>query len=401
MTAEQRRLQLEEQLRQAQKLEALGQLAGGVSHDFNNLLTVMRSYASFINAAMERLPDGSGAEQARDDAQSIVEACDSAAQLTRQLLAFSRKQLLVPEVLVVNEVVERFAKLLRRTLGENIHLVTELSPDLWTVKIDRGQLEQILANLAVNARDAMPQGGTLTIRTRNQERVDGGRRAVLEVTDTGCGMPPEVAANAFEPFFTTKGGERGAGLGLATVRGIVEQAEGTIAFDSKQDQGTTFRIELPTAQGESRGWSPDPVGVLRPGRGERILVVEDDDIVRKVTHRILAQAGYSVLDASTGAEAMDVMRLREGTIDLLLADVRLPDTSGPELARRIFDDEPEASILLMSAWAVEVTHPDGARGVGAFLPKPFTPEDLLRCVRDALDQGIRIRPKGRGKDAAA
>jgi PAS domain S-box-containing protein len=381
---------LEEQLRQSQKMEAIGQLAGGIAHDFNNLLTTVLGYS---NMALNRL---SPHEPIREEIEEIQRAGERAANLTRQLLAFSRKQLFEPKVLDVNIRIVESTRMLARLIGERIRLVTELEPSLGRVRADPGQIEQVLVNLVVNARDAMPDGGTLTIRTQNVE-VDlvssrrhlgapPGSYVVLSVADTGVGIDAETQKRIFEPFFTTKEKPLGTGLGLATVYGIVRQSGGQVYVESAPGEGATFRVYLPSV---AEAVSPEEIDLEPPGpaRGsETILLVEDEGPVRELTRRCLEQRGYAVLPAASAEEALDVLAGHGGSLDLLLTDVVMPGASGPDLARRLTRERPDLQVLFVSGYPDD--SPDSARLLepGApFLQKPFTADTLARKVRDVLD----------------
>ncbi|HTP52370.1 MAG TPA: bacteriohemerythrin [Anaeromyxobacteraceae bacterium] len=378
--------ELEERFRQAQKLESIGRLAGGIAHDFNNLLTVILS-------GVETLKKES-AQQSRVQRDAIDEisiAGQRAADLTRQMLAFARKQVIAPVSLDLGAVVRGAEKLLRRTLGEDVHLVTRLGPGLWPVHCDRGQIEQVILNLAVNARDAMPGGGTLSIETSNAEtelpashpEMRPGSYVRLTVRDTGSGMKPEVKARLFEPFFTTKPQGKGTGLGLATVYGIVQQSEGYVVVETEEGRGTTFDLYFPRSR-ETAGEAPE-VQVPASGGTETILVVEDDPSVREVTVRSLRSSGYHVLVASDGREAIE-MALRKGPLDLLLTDVIMPGLNGRELADEVRRTRPDLRVLYMSGYTQDVISQAGVLDSGIeFLPKPFTPALLQERVRKVLD----------------
>jgi len=382
-------LLLEEQLRQAQKMEAIGQLAGGVAHDFNNLLTVIKGYSDFIRATSA--PD----DEHHQDADEIRHAADRAALLTQQLLAFSRKQVLRPEVLEINRVVGEASRMLGRLLGENVALDLRLAPDAGAVRADAGQLQQVLLNLAVNARDAMPSGGHLTIATdmvvterdapAQPAPLSPGRYVRLTVVDTGMGMTPEVLRHAFEPFFTTKAPGKGTGLGLSTVYGIVTQSNGRLWVDSAPGRGTTFEIFFPQA-GEP---AADPaLAVTTPdARGsETALLVEDDAMVRRLAEATLERAGYRVLTAANGADALRLAAGRDGPIDLVITDVVMPGMPGPELARRLEAAHPGLRVLYMSGYADDTMARLGlSEERVSFLAKPFAPDELVRRVRDVLD----------------
>jgi len=380
---------LEEQFRQAQKMEAVGQLAGGIAHDFNNLLTAILGNTQLL---LRDLPPG---DAKRGDVEEIRKASERAASLTRQLLAYSRRQMLQPEVLDLNGVVAEMDRMLRRLIGEHIALVTVLAPQLGSVRADPNQLEQVIVNLAVNARDAMPDGGKLTIETANVE-LDAtfaqahlgsvpGSYAMVAVTDTGVGMDATVRAHLFEPFFTTKEVGKGTGLGLATVYGIVKQSDGYISVYSEVGRGTSFKIYLPRID------TPAPVQASpakdRPDRGtETILVVEDEPAVLSLSRRALEAQGYVVLAASDAAAAMRVVERHGGTIHLLLTDVVMPGLSGRELADRLATRRPGIRVLYMSGYPGDAVVQHGALPHGsAFLQKPFSPDGLARKVRDVLD----------------
>jgi signal transduction histidine kinase len=384
--AEKERLQL--QLQHSQRLESLGQLAGGIAHDFNNLLAVILGYATFV---ARRAPEGSEDER---DVTEIRKAGERATRLTHQLLAFARRDTVRPKVLDLTGVVLEMEQLLRRTLGEHVRLQTALATDLWPIMADYGQLEQVLVNLAVNARDAMPEGGTLTLDTENvhadaayvaaRPGIELGRYVRLRVSDTGVGMAPEVAEHAFEPFFTTKPKGHGTGLGLATIYGIVTAAGGAVQIYSEPGLGTTLTVLLPATDAQPPA-PADPRGELRRGAGETVLVVEDEPAMLEVARRLLAGGGYSVLTAGGGEEALRVATGHEGTIDLLLTDVVMPGMLGKEVAKRIAQLRPGIAVLYMSGYAQSVIGPMGDLANGhAIVDKPFTEADLLGHVADAL-----------------
>ncbi|HEY9427490.1 MAG TPA: ATP-binding protein [Gemmatimonadaceae bacterium] len=382
---------LEAQLRQAQKMEAVGQLAGGVAHDFNNLLTVIKAH-TFI--ALDGLPADA---PAREDLVAVNDAAGRAADLTRRLLAFSRKQLLQPRVLDLNAAVSGVLPMLERLIGEDIEVVTELDPSLHTVSADPAQLEQVIMNLAVNSRDAMPHGGVFRIATGNvelrEERAmeDGftmqpGSYVVLEVGDTGVGMDAATRSRIFEPFFTTKEQGKGTGLGLAMVYGIVKQSGGYVRVDSEPGKGTRFEIWLPRVE-STEASSPRFERAAAPRGGtETVLVVEDEEAVRHVVRRVLELQGYTVHTARDGTEALRVAREQEGRIDLVMTDVILPEMSGPAIVERLLAEWPRAKVLYMSGYAAEEAAKRGLLEPGtALLRKPFTLDDLARAVRGVLD----------------
>jgi PAS domain S-box-containing protein len=380
----------EVQLRQSQKMEAVGRLAGGVAHDFNNLLTSILGHTELLLAEMAE------DDARREDIAEIRHAAERAADLTSQLLAFSRKQVIAPKVLDLNAVIGRITGMLGRLIGEPIALATALEPTLGRVLADPGQIEQVLVNLVVNARDAMPEGGRLRIETDNvvleeafARRYDGalpGPHVMLAVIDEGAGMDPEVQSHIFEPFFTTKDKAKGTGLGLATVYGIVKQSGGYIAVDSAPGAGTSVRIYLPLA-----AVMPLPEVPARPERttrgSETILLVEDEDSVRGLTRRILAKAGYTVLSAPDAHEALRVSAEYQSRIDLLLTDVIMSGPSGPRLAETLAGLRADLAVLFMSGYNEDTIVRQGVLRQGvAYLQKPFTPAGLLHRVRDTLDQ---------------
>ena len=388
---DQRRLQ--QQVLQSQKMEAVGRLAGGVAHDFNNLLTVITSYSDLL---LEDLAPG---DAKRDDVEQVRKAADGAAALTRQLLAFSRQQVVEPRVVSLNTVVEGLQKILRRVIGEDIDLAITLAPDLGAVRADVGQLEQVLMNLAVNARDAMPTGGRLTIETanvehdpdyaRDQEAAAVRRFAMLAVSDTGCGMDEATKARIFEPFFTTKEPGKGTGLGLATVYGIVKQAGGFIWVYSEPDQGTSFKVYLPEVDATAERPTAVP-GARVPGGTETVLLVEDAAAVRAVTKQVLERQGYKVLEAADGEAALQLAQRHRGPIDLLLTDVVMPRLSGRELAGQFARLRPDTRVLYASGYTDDSVVRHGILESGtAYLQKPFSPESLARKVREVLDAGAR------------
>jgi PAS domain S-box-containing protein len=379
---------LEEQLRQSQKMEAVGRLAGGVAHDFNNLLTVIKGYSELM---LDQVKQG---DPLRDEVEEVKKAADRAATLTRQLLAFSRKQVLEPKVLDLNQVVSTMERLLRRLLGEDIQFHTQLAPDLGRVKADPGQTEQVIMNLAVNARDAMPIGGKLTISTANvtvsapgrpEHTIPPGAYIVLTVTDTGVGMDAETRSRIFEPFFTTKEQGKGTGLGLSTVYGIVKQSGGYISLQSEPGMGASFEIYFPRVN-EAVDAAADTSAAQRRRGYETILLVEDEDGVRALTRQILQKHGYTVLETSHGGEALLACENHKDAIHLLLTDVVLSQMSGRELAQRLAQMRPEMKVLYMSGYSEDAIVQHGVLGTGtSFLQKPFNTETLITKVREILD----------------
>ncbi|HEV2177660.1 MAG TPA: response regulator [Terriglobia bacterium] len=381
------RKQLEEQLRQSQKIEAVGRLAGGVAHDFNNLLTAILGYSDL---ALETLPDSS---PLRRQILEIKKAGERAASLTRQLLAFSRQQVLAPQVLDLNTVVAEMEKLLRRLIGEDIELTSVSEPRLGRVKADPGQIEQVILNLAVNARDAMPEGGQITLETANfvvdeahaREHLglNPGPYVALAVRDTGCGMDAEIRSHIFEPFFTTKEKGKGTGLGLSMVYGVVKQSGGYIWVESEPGQGSCFTVYLPRVEAELPG-KKNPSVVGRTVASETILLVEDEDSVRELVRRVLEAKGYKVLEASRGEQALEAAEKHPDPIRLLLTDVVMPHMNGRELARRLAPSHPEARVLFMSGYIGNTADGKELESEGAFLHKPFTSDALARKVREVL-----------------
>ena len=384
------RKSLEEQFRQAQKMEAIGRLAGGVAHDFNNLLTVINGYSA------QALTELSKSDPFHEEFGEIARAGDRAAGLTRQLLAFSRRQMLQPQVFNANEVVGDMDKMLRRVLGEDIELATILNPRLEPILADRGQLEQVIMNLAVNARDAMPNGGKLTIETAPAEldrayadyhpSVKPGRYAMIAVSDSGQGMDETTKARIFEPFFTTKAPGQGTGLGLSTVYGIVEQSGGTIWVYSELGKGTTFKIYFPRAA--ATGVAPEgPRGAVRPAGGsETVLIVEDDESVAKLIRTLLQHAGYTVLEAKNGKDALHLLTTHSGAVHLVVTDMVMPQMSGWELLQKIGEFRPGLKALFMSGYTDNALLRQGmATSQTPFLQKPFTPTALVSKVREVID----------------
>jgi PAS domain S-box-containing protein len=383
------RRRLEAELLQSQKMETVGRLAGGVAHDFNNLLTVITGYADMALATIG--PD----DLVRDDLDAILKAAQRAANLTRQLLTFARKQVIEARVINLNDLVLELNNLLRRLIGEDIELIVRLAPDLWTVRVDPSQIEQVLVNLAVNARDAMSNGGILTIETENvdlerseEQHIDvvTGPYVLLAVSDTGVGIEPAVREHIFEPFFTTKGPGRGTGLGLATCYGIIAQHGGYIWPYSEAGQGTTFKMYLPRVQSAAVSDQPDR-GAEGPPRGDEvILLAEDEESVRALTARMLRKLGYTVLEAVDGEEALQIARAQGGSIDLLLTDVVMPRMGGLRLREQLVGLFPGVRVLYMSGYTDNALIYQGRLEEGVdLLLKPFAPLALARKVRDALD----------------
>jgi len=383
------------QLQQSQKLEAIGQLAGGVAHDFNNMLTAIIGYTDL---SLRRV----GLENPiRRNLEETKKAAERAASLVRQLLAFSRKQILEPKVLDLNDVVKDMHKMLTRLIGENIKLATRLETDLGSVKADPCQVEQIIVNLVVNARDAMPRGGRVTIETANvalddqfavkkHVSVKPGEYVMLAVSDTGSGMDQETQARIFEPFFTTKEVGKGTGLGLSTVYGIVKQSGGNIWVYSEEGLGTVFKVYLPRIDDATASTIARQSQETSAPRGtETILLVEDEDVVRGLTRKILMQAGYNVLDAKGGDEAIRLCHAHAGPIDLLLTDVVMPEVSGKEVADRLLELRPSIRVLYMSGYTDEAIVQHGVLDANVkFIQKPFTWVGLTRKVREVLNRNL-------------
>jgi two-component system cell cycle sensor histidine kinase/response regulator CckA len=383
------RKRLEQQLVQSQKMEAVGRLAGGVAHDFNNLLTAIIGYSQLM---MARIED----ERMRRELEEIMKAGERAAALTRQLLAFSRKQVLQPQIVNVNEIVSGACAMLDRLIGEDVELIAVPDPDIGRIRADPGQIEQVLMNLVVNARDAMPSGGTLAIRTSNLCVTEHGSHehiglrpgdyVMIEVVDTGFGMDNETISHIFEPFFTTKEPGRGTGLGLSTVYGIVKQSGGSILVNSQPGSGTTFRIYLPRA--DETAFPPKaPVRVPSLASGtETILLVEDEPSVRALASEVLQLSGYTLLESSSASEAIRIAEAFPDPIHLMVTDVVMPRMSGRELARRLGTILPDTRVLFMSGYTEDAIVNHGVIESGAgFLQKPFTPSELARKVREILD----------------
>lgn len=388
------RKQLEEQLRQSQKMEAVGRLAGGVAHDFNNLLTALSGYTDLL---LQRRPTEQ--EPFHHDVEQIKKVGERAASLTRQLLVFSRKQAVSPRKLSLNRIVVDMEKMLRRMIGEDIELVTILKSQAGFVEADPGQIEQVIMNLVVNARDAMPQGGKLTIETadvyldeayiRQHIETRAGHYVVMAISDNGHGMDNQTCARIFEPFFTTKDPDKGTGLGLSTVYGIVKQSNGHIWVYSEPEQGTTFKIYFPKVHAGTKPAQPQELTVPIPVGSETILLVEDEDVVRNLAIRILRRGGYTVLAASQGAEAIQICRQYQGAIDLLVTDVVMPGgMNGRELAEQLLPQYPALKVLYMSGYTDDVIVRHGISDETlAFLEKPFSPDVLARKVHQMLTEG--------------
>jgi two-component system cell cycle sensor histidine kinase/response regulator CckA len=380
----------EEQLRQWQRVEAIGRLAGGVAHDFNNLLMTIKGCSELLLGELD------SHDSRREEVEEIRKAAERATALTRQLLAFGRRQVLQPQVLDLNEVVANMDRMLQRLIGEDIHLLTVPDPELWPVTVDPGQIEQVIMNLAVNARDAMPGGGKLTIETANvvldedyarrHVSVKPGPCVMLAVTDNGCGMDKEIQSHLFEPFFTTKAKGEGTGLGLSTVYGIVKQSGGNIWAYSEPGLGTTFKIYLPRAEEAVKTYRPKIAPTVSPGGSETILLVEDEEAVRAIVSKILQNKGYTVLEAHHGHEALQICKDHQGPIHLMVTDVVMPHMSGSELAERLTSLRPELRVLFMSGYPDKAIVHHGVLGAGtSFLQKPFALSALECKVRDLLD----------------
>jgi signal transduction histidine kinase/CheY-like chemotaxis protein len=386
---------------QAQRLESLGQLAGGAAHDFNNLLAVILNYLSFVSEEIAAATAVAGPEPAAHlesasaDLAEIKKAAERAVRLTHQLLVFARRDVIRPQVLDLDSVITGLAEMLRRTIGEHVELVTSLAGDLWPVLADPGQLEQVLVNLAVNARDAMPAGGTLTIDTGNvtvdADTIAGGsmarkgRNVRLRVSDTGTGMPAEVAQHVFEPFFTTKPDGGGTGLGLATVYGILTQADGNIRISFAPGPGTTFTITLPVTA-EAAIPAAEPAPYQRVPKGETVLGVEDEDALREVTRRIFTRNGCHVITAANGPEALAIATDHPGEIHLLVTDVVMPQMLGKEVAEKMRLIKPDIEVIFMSGYARPVLASQGRLDPGvALVEKPFSEADLMTTAGQVLN----------------
>jgi len=381
------RKHMEDQIRHAQKMEAVGRLAGGVAHDFNNLLTAINGYSDLLLRSLDKM------DPRRADVEEIKDTAARAAALTQQLLAFSRRQITNPTVVDINQMLSHLEKMLRRLIGEDIRLKTALAPGLYRVKADMGQMEQVLLNLSVNARDAMPNGGTLEISTQNwdvasdeDDEVPSGAYAKLVITDTGCGMDESTLSHLFEPFFTTKEKGRGTGLGLSTVYGIVQEAGGFIHVTSRPGEGTSFRIYFPMISENVTELTKTPETEEFLKGNEVVVLAEDDRAVRTLAKRVLIQSGYNVLDAASGEEALALAESTTGPIDLLVSDVVMNGIAGPELARRMILKRPGLKVLYLSGYMELDTRNSVLREAqSSFLAKPFRPRDLVQKVRETLD----------------
>ena len=385
---------MERELQQSRRLESLGQLAGGVAHDFNNLLGVITNYAAFVAEELRKPPGQASSQSALSDIEQVQLAAERATQLTRQLLAFARREVIPPRVLNLNDIVTGILQLLQRTLGENIELITDLDPDLDLILADPGHIEQILVNLAVNARDAMTGGGKLTIETRNVDvdeayqashaNLRTGRYTALKISDNGSGMPPEVADRAFEPFFSTKPKGEGSGLGLATIFGIVTQVGGNVRIYSEPQLGTAVTVLLPVTD---RLPPPDehPPGQPERGGGELVLLVEDEPSMREVTQRILARNGYRVIAAASGQEAITAAAADREPITLLITDVIMPGLQGRQVAKQISKIQPGIAVLYMSGYTAGFLSAQGVLEPGiSLIEKPFTEATLLTKMQEVL-----------------
>ena len=386
-----RRKQLEDQLRQAQKMEAVGMLAGGIAHDFNNLLTIINGYSQML---LGNLPED---DENRTSVEQIMKAGERAAELTRQLLTFSRRQVVRPKVLDLNAIVAGTAVMLRRLIGEHIELRIVAGPDLGRVHADPGQLEQVILNLAVNSRDAMPRGGTLILETHNVEldeeyaaqrnTLKPGRHVMLAVTDSGIGMDAQTRSHLFEPFFTTKAQGHGTGLGLSTVYGIIKQSGGDIVVYSEPGHGTCVKIYFPAVNEVVTEDAAENRQSKAMAGSETILIVEDEEAVRKLVRRTLEKQGYQLLVAASGMEALDLLRHHEGPVHLVITDVIMPQMGGRQLAQELQAARPEIQVLFISGYTESsIVHRGGLRKAEAFLQKPFTPLSLARRVREMLDR---------------
>ena len=384
--------ELEEQLRQSQKMEAVGRLAGGVAHDFNNLLTVMLNYGQMLQEELKPT------DSMRKQVDAIVECSERASALTQQLLAFSRKQVITPKVLNLNDILTKLHKMLERLLGENVLLINKVSPEVsMLIKADANQVEQIVMNLAINACDAMGSGGKLILETsevevdalhsRDHSELEPGHYVMLVVSDTGCGMPLDVQKRIFEPFYTTKGVGQGTGLGLSTVYGNMKQNQGTITVYSEEGHGTTFKLYFPKInKDENIEASASSNEHETTGGSETILLVEDEERVRTVARTLLAKYGYKVLEACNGGEALLICEQEKGRIDIMLTDVIMPNMNGKQLAERLKTIKPDMKVVFMSGYTDNVITENGVLAEGeSFIQKPFTSNSLLKLLREKLD----------------
>jgi signal transduction histidine kinase len=386
----------EEQLLQAQKMEAVGRLAGGVAHDFNNLLTLISGYTEIL---LGRMPQGSSPY--RLEIEEIRKAANRGAGLTTQLLAFSRRQKVEPKVMDLNHLVGDMERMLRRMIGEDVQLAADLAPGLGRIKADPGQIGQVIMNLALNARDAMPRGGQITIQTRNLEIGEAGARAtlapgsyvMLTLEDTGDGMDPVTLQHLFEPFYTTKDPGKGTGLGLSTVYGIVKQSRGEVWAESQVGRGSKFTICLPRVEeAPERAKGRESAASGRSGGTETILLVEDESSVRRLLTHVLAKEGYQVLEASSGEEAIKIYEAHRGPVHLLLTDMVMPKMNGRELADELGRRQQGMRVIYVSGYTDDVLIRNGALGPGMyFLQKPLKPQLLIAKVREVLDEPVEAR----------
>jgi CheY-like chemotaxis protein len=380
-------------------MEAIGRLAGGIAHDFNNVLTMIIGYSNLAAATL------GGGHKATEYVHEIEKAGQRAAALTDQLLSFSRRKVLQPKVFDVNAVVADLGKMLRPIVGEKIKVVVRLAPDIWRVRADPGEIRRALMNLCLNARDAMPVGGTLTLRTAkvtlsgaeaHLRKLGPGRYVELLIRDTGIGMNPETQTHIYDPFFTTRGTGKGTGMGLAIVLGIAEQSGGAVWCDSEVGKGTRFKLLLPATMAASVPEERPTSGVAEVPKGsEVVLLVEDEDQLRKLASEVLQGCGYVVLEARDGREGLSVCEAHPGKIDLLLSDVVMPELGGRELAQRILTMRPDIKVLFMSGHTQDVILKEGVKAGTPFLQKPFTPSDLANKVRAVLDSQGRSQRVGK------
>jgi len=373
--------ELEAQLRQSQKMEAIGQLAGGIAHDFNNILTIIQGFARTL------LEDDRDPAARKTATQQIVEAADRAAGLTRQLLAFGRRQVMQPQHVDLNELVTSLAKMVRRILGEDIDLQVRLSGQPLAIHADPGLIDQVLMNLVINARDAMPGGGQLRVETTSRISPQG-EQAIVRVTDTGMGISPECLPRIFDPFFTTKAEGKGSGLGLATAFGIVAQHGGRIEVSSRIHHGTTFEVVLPVSAREIESAAPATTAAAPRGGSERILLVEDEPGVRLLTRKVMERAGYQVIEAKSGADGLRAWNAYDGQIDVVFTDVVMPDgMSGRELADKLLGMQPDLRVIFTSGYTADFAGRElSLKDRQSFLQKPATPKEMLDALRRALDR---------------